>query len=334
MTFLNSFAQSFWLPEPGLTENNLPDQYSRVFIVTGGYAGIGLLSYELSRILYSRNGTVYVAGRCKEKADRAIKAIRSINPESKGRLEFLQVDLADLTTIKKAADEFMSKESRLDVLTNNAGVMKPPAGSTSAQGRELQMCTNVLGPFLFTKCLTPLILRTASESPNGTTRVTWAGSMVVDVLAPKPDGITFDSTDTPIVHRNNAINYSVSKVANLMLASEFAKRFPFNESNIITNAWNPGNLHSEIHRHNSKILLLFLSWMMYPTTNGAYTELWAGWSMEAGKEENNARYIWPWGRFGKIREDINVALKGVPDGGTGKAAKLWEWCERETKPYA
>lgn len=158
-----------------------------------------------------------------------------------------------------------------------------------------QMCTNVLGPFLFTKCLTPLILRTASESPTGTTRVTWAGSIVTDVLAPKPDGITFDSTDTPVIYRNNAINYSVSKVANLMLASEFAKRFPFSESKIITNAWNPGNLHSEIHRHNSKMLLMLMSWMMYPTVYGAYTELWAGWSMESGKEENNATYIWPWG---------------------------------------
>ena len=53
---------------------------------------------------------------------RAIKDIKSANPESKGRLEFLELDLADLPTVKKAADEFMSRESRLDVLTNNAGI--------------------------------------------------------------------------------------------------------------------------------------------------------------------------------------------------------------------
>jgi len=78
-------------------------------------------SLQLSRILHLTNGTVYIAGRSQEKAFRAIEEIKSANPSSNGRLEFLQVDLADLTTIKKAADEFMFKESSLHVLTNNAG---------------------------------------------------------------------------------------------------------------------------------------------------------------------------------------------------------------------
>jgi len=87
-------------------------------------------SLQLSRILHLKNGTVYIAGRSQEKASRAIEEIKSANPSSKGRLEFLQVDLADLTTIKKAADEFMSKESSLHVLTNNAGQSANTSRST------------------------------------------------------------------------------------------------------------------------------------------------------------------------------------------------------------
>lgn len=102
----------------------------QVFIVTGGYVGVG---YALSKILYQRNGTVYVAGRSKEKAEKAISALQEEVYDSSGRLEFLQLDLADLPTVPKSAADFMSRESRLDVLVNNAGVMTPPAGSKTSQ---------------------------------------------------------------------------------------------------------------------------------------------------------------------------------------------------------
>jgi retinol dehydrogenase-12 len=113
------FRQSAWIPAPALTEKNLPNQAGRVFIVTGGYAGIG---YELSKILYQHNGTVYIAGRSADKANKALASIREAIPNSKGKLEFMHVDLADLSTIKPGVEKFLARESRLDVLTNNAGV--------------------------------------------------------------------------------------------------------------------------------------------------------------------------------------------------------------------
>lgn len=87
------------------------------------------MGYQLSRILYQRHGTVYIAGRSKQKADAAISAIKKDNASSRGRLEFLELDLADLASVAKAASDFMSREDRLHVLTNNAGVCEPPVGS-------------------------------------------------------------------------------------------------------------------------------------------------------------------------------------------------------------
>ena len=60
-------------------------------------------------------------------------------PDSKGELVFLHLDLDDLSTIKKSAEEFLSKEQKLDVLWNNAGVMVPPQGSKTKQGYEMQL---------------------------------------------------------------------------------------------------------------------------------------------------------------------------------------------------
>lgn len=325
MSLLSRFwDQSFFIPKPALTENNLPDQSGRVFIVTGGYVGVGR---ELARILYGRNGAVYLAGRNKDKADAAISDIKSSHPNSEGRLEFLQLDLQDLPTIKPAVEEFLKKERRLDVLTNNAGISGPPPGSKSAQNHELQIATNCLGPFLFTKLLTPLLQSTAAlpDTTAGSVRVTWAGSIAVDLLSPT-GGVTINDQGVFVSEGSKEKDYGASKAGNALLAAEFARR---NGSSIISNAWNPGNLRTELQRHFSWIEDLLISWLLYPAVFGAYTELFAGWSEEAGKADKNGVYVIPWGRFGRFREDVHAEI--AKEG--GKAAKFWDWCDRETAKF-
>lgn len=102
----------------------------QVIIVTGGYSGIG---YELVKLLYAKNATVYIAGRSEEAGVKALKAIAALHSNSKGRLEFLYLDLSDLEVVKESAQVFLSRESRLDVLSNNAGVMGTPNGQKTAQ---------------------------------------------------------------------------------------------------------------------------------------------------------------------------------------------------------
>ena len=77
------------------------------------------------------------------------------------------------------------------MLTNNAGVMVPPADSTTAQGLESQMGTNCLSPFIFTLCLLPVLKKTARTAAPGSVRVTWARSLGAEVYVPK-SGVEFD----------------------------------------------------------------------------------------------------------------------------------------------
>jgi NAD(P)-dependent dehydrogenase (short-subunit alcohol dehydrogenase family) len=123
----------FFPPHPTLTEQNLPSQKSKVFIVTGGTSGVG---YHLATILYQSGGKVYIAGRTEAKAKQAIEEIKSLSPDdsSAGELENLTLELDDLSSIKASAEAFKAKESKLDVLWNNAGVSLPPVGSVSKQG--------------------------------------------------------------------------------------------------------------------------------------------------------------------------------------------------------
>jgi len=113
---------------PYLTSNIL----GKVFLITGGAVGVG---FETAGLLYSKDGIVFIAGRSKSNGEAAIAKIRQLYPASKGQLNFLSLDLGDLTTIKPAVLDFKAQVKRLDVLWNNAGVMVPPAGSKTAQVR-------------------------------------------------------------------------------------------------------------------------------------------------------------------------------------------------------
>ena len=297
----------------------------RVHLVTGGYGGCG---FELAKILYQHNATVYVAGRSKEKGDKAIAELEKLFPDSKGKAAFLALDLADQSTIKKSADEFMAKESRLDVLTQNAGVMVPPAGSKDALGHDLQMGTNCLGPWLFAQCLLPVLKKTAASAPPGSVRVTWAASMAI-ALAPT-GGVVFEK-GTVKAQSDVNVQYSVSKVGNVYLAHEFGRRY--GGDGIVSVSWNPGNLKTDLTRHSSTVFKLFLNtFILYPAVYGGYTELYAACSPDISVKDNGA-FVIPWGRIGYLRGDMIAAEKPKEEGGTGIAQQFWDWCEQECKQY-
>ena len=330
-TVFSSFMnQSFRIPPPTLTEKNLPDQHGKVFIITGSNTGVGK---ELASILYQHNATVYVAARTESKARTAIEDIKSLHPSSKGTLHYLHLDLSDLSTIKAAAETFKRKETRLDVLWNNAGVMVPPKLSKGAQGHDLQYATNILGPFLFTKLLLPTLRATAATSPKSSVRVCWAGSLGIDTIAPK-SGCEFDAEGTLKDYQMSSPNkaYGVTKAANYFLGYEFGKRFGDSDG-VLHDSFNPGNLASDLQRHavetHGKLAMKIVSVLLNPPVFGAYTELYSGLSEDLTIEQDQGVFIIPWGRKGTVRKDIKVERKPG-----GKSELLYDWCERETAKYA
>lgn len=326
-SFLN---QSFRIPPPTLTEKNLPDQTGKVFIVTGSNTGVGK---ELASILYQHNATVYIAARTESKALAATTDLKSLHPNSNGTLHFLPLDLSDLSTISSSVSTFLAAESRLDVLWNNAGVMVPPNNSTSAQGHDLQYGTNILGPFLFTKLLLPVLRSTAATSPPSSVRVCWAGSLAVDTSAPT-GGCEFDAEGTLVDYQKSSASkaYGVTKAANYFLGHEFGKRFGGNDG-VLHNCFNPGNLQTELQRHAvvayGKVAMRVLDVLLYPAVFGAYTELWSGLSGELTVQRDQGGFVVPWGRKGGVRSDVAEECR---DG--GKSEMLWDWCGRETAKYA
>ena len=101
-----------------------------MLIITGGYSGVG---FQLAKLVYAQNATVYLAGRRETEGVKAIKEITSSFPNSLGKLHFLAIDLSDLNSVKQSVENFLAVEERLDVLVNNAGVMGTQTEEKTAQ---------------------------------------------------------------------------------------------------------------------------------------------------------------------------------------------------------
>ncbi|KAF7561406.1 hypothetical protein G7046_g2735 [Stylonectria norvegica] len=321
---MNALSQAF-PPKPHFTEGDVPDLTGKVCIVTGSNTGVGA---EVAQVLYSKNATVWVAARNAAKSQKAIDNIKQRHSSSQGALKFLQLDLSDLTTIEGSVKEFLAAENRLDLLFNNAGVMNPPEGSKTKQGYELQLGTNCVGPFLFTKLLTPVLKSTAQAAPKDSVRVIWVSSSAADGFSPL-GGVDLENLD---YHqpRNTYQQYGISKAGNYYHNTEFARRTKLD--GIVSVALNPGNLHSDLDRTASWWLYYGRKVTCYPPINGAYTELFAAFSPEITIEKTGT-WVVPWGRFLPIRQDLQKGSLAESEGGTGIAARFWAWSEEQVKPY-
>ncbi|KAI0891545.1 putative short-chain dehydrogenase [Annulohypoxylon nitens] len=323
--FSSTLTQAF-PPKPKFTENNLPDLHGKVYIVTGSNTGVGK---ELARILYSKNAKVYIAARSQDKAIKAIKEISDAFSTSKGGLAFLKLDLGDLTTIKASVDEFLAKETKLDVLFNNAGVQNPlPEPSKTAQGYEYHLGVNTIGTFAFTKLLTPILVSTSKK--EGASRVVWVSSSGAELLGEKSVAVDMSNLDYKKKDRPYLEKYGVSKAGNWLHGVEFAKRYK--ADGVISIPLNPGNLASELYRDMKGLMRFFVSLLTYPPINGAYTLLYAGLSPEITLEKTGS-WVVPFGRILPIRKDLVEATKTEAEGGNGTAEKFWEWCDEQIKPY-
>ncbi|KAJ7288234.1 NAD(P)-binding protein [Mycena rebaudengoi] len=300
-----AISQSF-PPKPTFAVTDIPDLTGKVVVVTGGNSGIGK---ETVKALLQHNAKVYIAARSPEKAKEAIKDLQT---ETGKEAHFLKLDLADLHSVKAAADEFNQKETKLNILFNNGGVMIPPVAQVTAQNYDLQFGTNVLGHFYFTKLLIPALL--AAHAADKDARVVNTSS-----LGHMNGGIDFNTLkDGPARKKlSSSTLYSQSKFGNVVFAMELSRRYP---DQLVSTSLNPGNLKTELQRHVPGLVRKTMNMLLYPASYGALTQLWAGTTAEGATL--SGKYLIPWARVGSARAP---AL----DPAIGK--ELWTWLEEQVE---
>jgi NAD(P)-dependent dehydrogenase (short-subunit alcohol dehydrogenase family) len=261
------------------------DLTGRIALVTGANSGIG---YETTRVLADHGAHVIMACRDREKAARARDKLESQLERSS--LELLDLDLSDLASVRAAADRVVTQHARLDLLVNNAGVMGTPYRQTP-DGFELQMATNHLGHFALTGLLLDRLVTTErSRIVAVSSHMHRLGRVHIDDVA---------TTKA----RNPWIQYSTTKLANLLFVAELSRRLEAGGFRTIALAAHPGwtrsNLAgsgqalrtSRVRRRVSRVAGANLG---QSAAGGALPVLCAATSSHV----HNGQYVGPGGAFG------------------------------------
>jgi NAD(P)-dependent dehydrogenase (short-subunit alcohol dehydrogenase family) len=257
--------------------------HGKGILVTGVSAGIGV---ETARALAARGAHVVGAARDLTKAKTATEQVRKDAEVNRGSFELVELDLANLKSVRTCADRLLANDEPFDVVIANAGVMATPFGHTT-DGFETQFGTNHLGHFVFVNRIAPLI-RAGGRLIN----LSSAGHRFSNVDLQDPN---FERTPyEPFVA------YGRSKTANILFAVAFDRRH--HKRGVRAAAVHPGGIHTELGRYvdPSRIKGIFdqmnkelaaegkppFQWKTIP--QGAATSVWA--AVVAPADEIGGRY--------------------------------------------
>ena len=273
----------------------MTDLNGRHFVVTGANTGIGK---ETARGLAQRGARVTLAARSEEKTRAAMTDIAATAPGAD--LAFVQLDLGDFGSVRKAADEILAQGGPLDCLINNAGLAGSPG--MTASGFEMTFGTNYVGPFL----LTQLLLDRLKEAD---------AARIVNVASTmhyQAKGIDWDAVRKPTASRLGMNEYSVSKLANVLHAQELARRLA--DTNVTTYSLHPGVIASDVYRRVPWPLRKLMTMFMKSTEDGAKTSLYCATSPDVAGDS---------GLYYDDAKEKSPSRVATPE----LAAELWERSE-------
>jgi len=297
-------------PDSPWSAADVPRLDGRVAVITGANAGIG---FETARVLAGHGAHVVLACRS---AERARAAAARIAVTTAAAPEILELDLASLSSVQRAAERLLDLHPGIDLLINNAGVMDVPYGTTE-DGFESHLGINHLGHFALTGLLLPQLTQAEGS------RIISVGS-VVHVRGQ----IDFDDLKYTRDYKPGPA-YSRSKLANLLFTLELDRRLTAAGSAATALAAHPGLSRTELYRYETpatRVMVRMLSpVLMQSAAAGALPVLRAATDPAAV----GGAYYGPSGR--KQYKGHPVLVDAAPAAHDEAAARrLWDESEKLT----
>lgn len=288
----------------------------KVVLITGCTSGIGI---ETARAMKATGAKIYVTGRDLEKGKEALKDL--LEP---GRLELLQLKLDSLAGVRAFAAEFQRKESKLNILINNAGVMALPQRHQTEDGFETQFGTNHIGHFLLFQLLKPQLL--AGSTPAFHSRIVNLSSVGHRYSPTIVDDLNLENPDA----YQQWGSYGHSKTAVIWMANEVERRYGSGGADgKAIHGWavNPGGIRSGLQVHVPEFAAVWempaVKKMEKSPAQGAATTVWA--AVEKGLEGTGAKYLEDCMVGGPAKEGAEIGDPGYASWAFDEeaATKLW-----------
>ncbi|KAG8890453.1 hypothetical protein FRB98_008488 [Tulasnella sp. 332] len=310
---------------------DVPDLKGKVALVTGGNTGIG---YETVKLLITKGAKVYMGARNESRATAAIAQLKSegvLDFPGAGQVEWLHLDQILPRTTRAGAEDFMRRESRLDILINNAAILGHGYQLALVDAKipvsEL-MSTNHLGPFVLTTALLPLLKKTAEEPGSDVRIITLSSGSHYESWV----DLDWKSYDQWTLANDNVWNgytaYRTTKGLNVMFAKELQRRLDEEKVPILSIAIDPGIVDTDGTRKVVRavprlgwLLSPIIKFISVPRCEGGHNPLFAAASpiVRERRAEFAGAYLAPVGVIASPKkETLDVAA----------ARDLWETSER------
>lgn len=295
------------------TFDNIPDLTGKTIIVTGGNSGLG---FEAVKMFAEKHADVILASRSLQRGEDAKNLILKEFPNSK--IDVRQLDLGDLSSVKKFASAFKKDYSQIDILLNNAGIMWCPYDQTK-DGFESQMGVNHFGHFALTGLLLDLITKTDKA------RVVNVSSLGHRSAKWNPNELMFDKNNYAAT-----IAYFNSKFANLLFTYELQRKFEEHNINAIAVAAHPGGSNTNLPKYvEKKLIFKILKPLLLVLTQSAEKGTLPEVRASVDKNVKGGEYYGPKG-LGEMG-GFPVLVKSTKDSYNQEYAKrLWEDSEKLT----
>ena len=289
-------------------QDALPDLTGKRYVITGGNSGIGL---DAARMLADKRADIVIAGRSAEKINAAAASLQG---GATGEIDTVQLDLSDLSDVRKAANTVRSRYEKIDGLINNAGIMQTPETRT-VDGYELQLATNHLGHFLWSGLLFDLV-----EKAEG--RIVTVSSIAHKFGRIFTDDLMLEE------HYSPTQAYGQSKLANMLFGLELHRRLAAKGSPVKSIVCHPGYSNTALQDTGPAGLLNFAykflnPLMAQPSALGAIPTVLAA----AGEEAQSGAYYGPTG-WGDARGPVGDSFVAMRGRNAERAQWLWEESEK------